>query len=76
MARQFDSPYSFLVNPSQIPVRTERHRSSLEHDFNLTLASPPCRPEWVEGRVLYLKIFNDCESFSRPEPGQSLFLSE
>lgn len=62
MSRQFDSPHSFSVNP-QTPLRSLRHRSSLEHVFHFTLASPkPSRADSDEAHFLYHEIMNDCES--------------
>lgn len=55
-------PATFSVNP-QTPNRTLRHRSSLEHVFHFTLATPqPSREQAAEAHFLYHQIMNDCEA--------------
>ncbi|KAL0634475.1 hypothetical protein Q9L58_006564 [Maublancomyces gigas] len=62
MSRQDDPPPDFSVNP-QTPTRNVRHKSSLEHVFHFTLASPqPSREQANEADFLYHEILNDCES--------------
>lgn len=57
-----DPPATFSVNP-QTPNRTVRHRSSLEHVFKFTLATPqPSREQAAEAHFLYHQIVDDCEA--------------
>lgn len=57
-----DPPSSFSVKP-QTPNHAIRHKNSLEHVINFTLASPqPTQAQANEAHFLYHQIVDDCEA--------------